>query len=148
MPRLSPKSGSATKRFDDETRWSRLAHPTLHAWVEPHQPLRLVEQTGANDDPAPKAMAAYRVLRPEGKTIWLRFVDGRPVSAITIQFLAWCCERLEAEGKAALLLIWDNPSWHSARRYGAGFGRTIARSSRPAKASGSSRVICRSRVRG
>jgi len=26
--------------------------------------------------------------------------------------LAWCCDRLQAAGKKALLLIWDNASWH------------------------------------
>jgi transposase len=47
---------------------------------------------------------------------WLRFVDGRPVSAITTQFLEWCCNKLEKRGKKALLLIWDNASWHKSRR--------------------------------
>ena len=45
----------------------------------------------------------------------LRFVDGRPVGALTTRFLAWCCERLEAEGKTALLLVWDNAAWHVGR---------------------------------
>jgi transposase len=39
-------------------------------------------------------------------------VDGRPVSAITTQFLAWCCDRLAAAGIATLVLVWDNASWH------------------------------------
>ena len=47
--------------------------------------------------------------------VWLRFVDGRPVSSITTQFLAWCCDKLEAEGKKALLMVWDNASWHISR---------------------------------
>jgi len=38
--------------------------------------------------------------------------EGRPVSAQTIPFLSWCCEKLEPAGKKALLLIWDNASWH------------------------------------
>jgi transposase len=42
----------------------------------------------------------------------LRFVDGRPVSALTTRFLAWCCERLQAAGKTALLLVWDNAARH------------------------------------
>jgi transposase len=46
---------------------------------------------------------------------WLRFVDGRPVSAITTQFLSWCSEKLQRRGKKALLLIWDNASWHKSR---------------------------------
>jgi hypothetical protein len=42
---------------------------------------------------------------PRLKETWLRFVDGRPVSAITTQFLGWCCEKLQQSGKKALLLI-------------------------------------------
>ena len=40
--------------------------------------------------------------------MWLRFVDGRPVSGITTRFLSWCSEKLEALGKKVWLLIWDN----------------------------------------
>ena len=46
---------------------------------------------------------------------WLRFVDGRPVSARTTRFLRWCSEKLEAAGKKVLVLIWDNASWHISR---------------------------------
>jgi hypothetical protein len=31
---------------------------------------------------------------------------------MTSQFLAWLTARLAAEGKTALLLVWDNASWH------------------------------------
>jgi hypothetical protein len=82
----------------------------MHTWAEPDQPVRLVEQTVAKDDPDPKALACYGLLRPDRKQVWLRFVDGRPISSVTTQFLAWCCARLEREGKAALLLVWDNAS--------------------------------------
>ena len=44
--------------------------------------------------------------------MWLRFVAGRPVSAVSIDFLAWCSAQLAAQGFTALLLIWDNASWH------------------------------------
>jgi hypothetical protein len=42
----------------------------------------------------------------------LRFVAGRPLSGVTTQYLAWCCARAVALGKTALLLVWDNASWH------------------------------------
>lgn len=109
--------------FEDEVWWSRLAHPALHAWADPDQPLRLVEQTVAKDDPDPKALACYGLLvrwwdrgpyHDPHEEAWLRFVDGRPVSAITTQFLAWSCTKLGAAGKAALLLVWDNASWHTS----------------------------------
>ena len=108
--------------FEDEVWWSRLAQPALHSWAEPDQSLRLVEQTVAKDDPDPKALACYGLLirwaTPAGgwhEEAWLRFVDGRPVSAITTQYLAWCCTKLQAAGKDALLLVWDNASWHVSR---------------------------------
>jgi DDE superfamily endonuclease len=45
----------------------------------------------------------------------VRFVDGRPVSSITTQFLEWSLEKLESAGKKVLLLIWDNASWHVSK---------------------------------
>jgi hypothetical protein len=52
---------------------------------------------------------------PELDGVWLRFVDGRPVSRITTRFLSWCCEKLEAAGKKVWVLVWDNASWHVSR---------------------------------
>jgi transposase len=75
----------------------------------------LVEQTVAPDDPDPKALACYGLLLPDCAAVWLRFVSGRPVSAATTDFLAWCCERLAAEGKQALLLVWDHAGWHGSQ---------------------------------
>ncbi len=80
-----------------------------------------MEQTVATREP--KALACYGLLArsweaPEddpNEALWLRFVDGRPLSAVTTPFLAWCCERLAATGKTALLLVWDNASWHISR---------------------------------
>src|SRR5574341_787134 len=101
--------------FEDETWWSRFARPRLHTWSEAGQPLRLVEQAVVADDPDPKALACYGLLRMDTQQVWLRFVRGRPVSGITTQFLGWCCERLAEEGKEALLLAWDNATWHISR---------------------------------
>jgi len=108
--------------FQDETWWSRVTQPTLHAWADEDGALRLVEQTAPKDDPDPKALACYGLLvacpaAPETlpEQVWLRFVDGRPVSAITTQYLAWCCAKLEQAGKKALLMIWDSASWHISK---------------------------------
>ena len=95
----------------DEVWWSRVAQPALHTWSDTH-PLRLMEPTVAKADSDPKALACYGVLWPEWQRLWLRFVDGRPVSSVTTQFLAWVCERLQILGKRAWLLVWDNASWH------------------------------------
>ncbi|HXF81848.1 MAG TPA: transposase [bacterium] len=102
--------------FLDEVWWSRFAQPALHAWSPTDQPLRLVEQTVAQEeDSDPKALACYGLLRADREQVWLRFVDGRPVSALTTQFLAWCLARLAQEGKRALLLVWDNAGWHVSK---------------------------------
>jgi hypothetical protein len=101
--------------FQDETWWSRLALPSLHAWAG-DGPLRLVEQTTERTDPDPKALCCYGLLRDDTGQMLLRFVQGRPVSQVTEDYLAWLCQRLAGEGKTALLLIWDNASWHISQR--------------------------------
>ena len=103
--------------FGDEVWWSRLALPSMHAWTAgvSEAPLRLVEQSSGKDDPDPKALACYGLLRRDTGEMVLRFVDGRPVSHVTVQFLAWVCADLAAEGKKALLLAWDNASWPISR---------------------------------
>jgi transposase len=80
--------------------------------------MRLLEKEPTKDDPseATKALSCYGLYLPELEETWLRFVDGRPVSAITTQFLSWCCEKLQRRGKEALLLIWDNATWHKSHR--------------------------------
>jgi transposase len=106
--------------FADETWWSRQARPALHPWEDHDQCLHLVEQTVAKDDPDPPARACYGLLVRTSdvptEEVWVRFVDGRPVSAMTIQYLDWCCEKLAIRGKTALLLVWDNASWHKSQQ--------------------------------
>jgi len=105
--------------FEDETWWSRFAQPHLSAWSDGEHPLRLVEQERSKDDPDPKALACYgllvRCMTAQAQCheeVWLRFVNGRPVSIITSQFLEWCCTKLQAMDKRVLALVWDNASWH------------------------------------
>lgn len=101
--------------FQDECWWSRLAQPDLHAWTDA-EPLRLQELARPKNDPDPKALCCYGLFRPDTAQMLLRFVDGRPVSQVTTDYLAWVCVRLAAEGKKALLLVWDNASWHISKR--------------------------------
>lgn len=104
--------------FGDAVWWSRLAQPALHAWAPDEQSVHLVEKARPQADREPKALACYGLLvrhvpmPPEQRL--LRFVACRPVSAETTAFLAWCSERLVAQGLTAVLLIWDNASWHSS----------------------------------
>lgn len=94
----------------------------MHAWTEAGEPLRLVEQSVAKNDPDPKALASYgmlvRYFESDGlirEQPWLRFVDGRPISGVTTAFLEWSCRKLEALGKKALVLVWDNAPWHVSK---------------------------------
>jgi hypothetical protein len=77
--------------------------------------LRLVEQVVATTDPDPKALACYGVFFPASAEVWLRFLDGRPVSAVTTVFLDWRCQEAAARGMRVLALVWDNASWHRSK---------------------------------
>jgi hypothetical protein len=122
--------------FQDECWWSRLAQPNLHAWTA-DDPLRLQELAVGKEDTGPKALACYGLLRGDTGGLLLRFVEGRPVSQVTGDFLDWVCGELAREGKKALLLVWDNASWHiSARVRG-----WIKEHNRRAKREGGVRIV-------
>ena len=101
-----------------------MAAPGCAAWAEPGRPLRLVEPAGPAGEP--QALACYGVLvrglppaagatTESADDLWLRFVDGRPISEITTQFLRWCGARATARGLTPLVWVWDNASWHRSR---------------------------------
>ena len=90
--------------FADKVWWSRLAQPEVHAWTA-GTPVQLQEITRPKDDPDPKAVACYGLLRADTQEVRVRLVEGRPVSHVTTAFLGWVCERLQAEGKEAVRLI-------------------------------------------
>jgi transposase len=104
--------------FEDEVWWSRVAQPRLHSWAEASQPLRLQALERAKDDHDPKALACYGGLfqrpgRPATPDrMLLRFVNGRPISVVTLDFLQWSCQSLARQRVKVWVLIWDNASWH------------------------------------
>ncbi len=55
----------------------------MHSWADEGCPVRLLEKGARKDDADPKALTCYGLYLPEMRETWLRFVDGRPVSAIT-----------------------------------------------------------------
>jgi hypothetical protein len=120
----------------DETWWSRLKRPALHAWTA-DEPLRLLQVEADPADNDPQALACYGLLRDDTDQMLLRFVEGRPVSQVTEDFLAWVGARLHAEGKTALLLVWDNASWHVSKRVRA----WIRAHNRQAKRDGGVRIV-------
>jgi DDE superfamily endonuclease len=98
--------------YQDEVWWTRLAQPDLFAWAGAEPPRLLPNARGGG----PEALACYGLLRADTGGMLLRFVDGRPVSAVTEDFLAWLCARFAAEGKRVFVLVWDNAAWHVSRR--------------------------------
>jgi len=83
--------------------------------------LHLLEQVKAKADPDPKALACYGLLlgwmateQGVAEKMLVRFVEGRPLSALTIQFLAWACQQVAARGHSVLLLLWDNARGHTS----------------------------------
>jgi hypothetical protein len=51
-------------------------------------------------EPEAKALACYGLWQPAAERMRLRFVAGRPVSAVTCAFLRWITQRLAAEAAA------------------------------------------------
>ena len=91
----------------------------MPTWVLAEPAWRLGEKVRSKADPKPQALACYGLLvrhvltQPAQRQ--LRLVARRPVSAETTALLAWCSERLAAQGRTAVLLIWDNASWHLSK---------------------------------
>jgi hypothetical protein len=118
--------------------------------------MRLIEKEAIKGDSDPKALAAYGMLvrtkEADGQIreqMWLRFVEGRPVSTITTQFLEYSCQKLAAMGKKALLMIWDNArAGTHLKRCVAGSLLTTERSKTAGRAYASFPVCCPKRVRG
>jgi hypothetical protein len=105
--------------YEDECWWSRVSNPAMHGWSDAGRPVRVLDKKEAVPKGEPQALSCYGVWLPEegenGRML-LRFVEGRPVSAVTEPFLEWVSAQLFQAGKAALLLVWDNASWHDSAR--------------------------------
>jgi hypothetical protein len=107
--------------FEDECWWSRITDPEMHTWADEDAPLRLRSKAEDVSKGEPKALSCYGLWLPDAKMperpggrMLLRFVSGRPVSAVTEPFLEWVSAELHAAGKQALFLVWDNASWHGS----------------------------------
>jgi DDE superfamily endonuclease len=100
----------------DDVWWSRVAQPDQQGWTDADTTHQWQALTPPPDAPDPQALACDGLwVRPgpqQADQRWLRCVAGRPVSAVTIAFLAWCSAPLAAQGFTAWLLLWDHASWH------------------------------------
>ena len=59
------------------------------------------------------------------------------MSHVTTAFLGWVCELLKADGKKAVLLVWDNASWHVSKEVHS----WVRAHNRRAKREGSVRIL-------
>ena len=111
--------------FQDEVWWSRLAQPEQHRWVEAGRHPTLQELTVAKADPDPKALACYGLLLrcqpPQPPTrCGCGSSQGAPSAPSPSTSWTGAATSWRAQGFTALLLIWDNASWHAARPSRAG----------------------------
>ena len=119
--------------FQDETWWTRLAQPNVFAWAGERAVRLLPKERGGGKE----ALACYGLLRADTGAMLLRFVDGRPVSQVTEDYLGWVCERFAAEGKRVFVLVWDNAAWHVSKRV----RRWIGAHNRRVKREGGCKVV-------
>jgi hypothetical protein len=82
----------------------RSTRPALYLRQDDAQPIRLVERTVARRY---RPQAAGRLWAVGShwderhrwtEAMWLRFVAGCPVSAVTVHFVTWCAEQAAALG--------------------------------------------------
>jgi transposase len=111
--RLSAEHPEWAIGFEDEVWWSRIAQPKVRSWTD-GPPLKVQVLKSEDEDPDPDAIACYGFYRYDTRKVTVRFVEGRPVGDITVQFLEWLCWGAVKEGKKTLVVIWDGPSWHTA----------------------------------
>jgi len=131
--------------YQDEVWFSRVAQPHLHTWTaDKPLPLQLLampqQDCQAKEAPPAKALACYGLFRADTGQMLLRFVQGRPLSGVTTQFLHWLLSELAQQGKTALLMLWDNASWHMSHQV----QQWIKAHNRKVKAQGGCRLLaCR-----
>ena len=122
--------------FQDEVWWTRLSQPSLSAWAPGGEPLRLLPP-GRDGGGGREALACYGILRRDTGGMMLRFVEGRPVSQVTEEFLGWACGEFARQGKRVFVLVWDNAAWHASKRVRA----WITGHNREAKEVGGVRIV-------
>jgi transposase len=114
--KLSEQNPDWVVGYLDEVWWSRLRDPMMQSWSEEGKPLQLVEKSADKGEQEPKAMACYGIyLRAESQML-VRFVEQRPISEITCQFLEWIATQVSQMGKRVMPLVWDNATWHVSKQ--------------------------------
>jgi transposase len=97
--------------WEDECWFSRFAQPRLKAWGELQLSQRMMLPRAPD-----KALSYYGVKRQDTGEIYLYPAWQRPNSDETIQFLFWLVAGAAVLRRKVVLVIWDNASWHVARK--------------------------------
>ena len=101
--------------YEDETWWSRFEQPSLHSWAEAGEPMRLLQKEAKKDDPDPRlsrVTGSMCLSWEEDLAAVCRWPPGeRHKHAVPLVELPEA-RRL---GKKALVLVWDNASWHKSK---------------------------------
>lgn len=99
----------------DECWFSRFAQPSLQAFVEAGQKLRLVERTPQPGE-ADKALACFGAVCPQTQERYFYFAGGQPNSEKTLAMLEALIAVAKAKAKRVLVLLWDRASWHKSKK--------------------------------
>ena len=105
--------------WEDECWFSRFAQPAMGAWTEGGNRRRLHQKARSPEDTEAKAVACYGALAEATRQVLLRFSAGQPNSQHTLAFLEYLLGVAQERGKQALVVIWDNASWHKSQKVGA-----------------------------
>lgn len=99
----------------DESWFLRFAQPNTYMWMDPTQPLKLIQRTpprGTHD----KAISCFGAWCEELDEVFLDFAQGYPNSEQMWSFIIKLLALTRQLGREVLVLIWDNASWHTSKR--------------------------------
>jgi transposase len=97
--------------WEDECWFSRFAQPHLKAWGQLTLQQRMVLPRTPD-----KALSYYGVKRHDTGHLYLYPCFHRPNRDETLQFLRWIVLGAAIERKKVVIVVWDNASWHVARK--------------------------------
>jgi hypothetical protein len=111
---LAEQSPEWAVGFLDEVWWSRIAQPPRQQWQEGTAPPHAYQLHLPQDEQ--NAIACQGVLLERdvatAPQMLLHFVAGRPVSVVTMEFLAWAGAQWQVQGIGVWVPGWDNAPWH------------------------------------
>jgi hypothetical protein len=118
--------------WEDECWFSRFAQPTMQAWGETTLAQRMVLPRAPE-----KARGYYGVKWLGHAPLFLYPCFKRPSSDETLQLLRWLLHNAALLHKRVVVVLWDNASWHTARKV----KRWVPHHNQQAKRNGQPRLL-------